>query len=228
MIPKLGSKHWSWKGPLLEFYLKKKHHFGFWVGLKKLWTVSLNTLGWRVSFLKRGSCNEAMINSSWIWLIHLKLQWTLFWVNGTPSWNPCLFCPFKRLSRQSLFLEFWFLDISFQDLSYFCQVESHEWHFFSSKNPPHPSPHKKKKQASWLRESSTFTDLKHLDSSSSGWKLWWSGLGWVTGLRCLSLRVSHPWISRMKTNGDRWKVLWEGTLESSVQIHWGALFFPAS
>lgn len=85
-----------------------------------------------------------MINSSWIWLIHLKLQWTLFWVNGTPSWNPCLFCPFKRLSRQSLFLEFWFLDISFQDLSYFCQVESHEWHFFSSKNPPHPSPHKKK------------------------------------------------------------------------------------
>ena len=139
-----------------------------------------------------------------------------------------VFLPLQRLSRQSFFLEFWFLDISFQDLSYFCQVESHEWHFFSSKNPPHPSPHKKKN-----KKLHDFVKVRLLLT----WSIWtvapvagsYDGVAldeWPYPLRCFfRCELVIPGSLGWKPMVTVFQVLWEGTLESSLQIHWGALFF---
>ena len=103
--------------------------------------------------------------------------------------------------------------------------------FFPPKNPPHPSPPPKKNKLHDFVKVRLLLTWNHLDSSSSGWKLWWSGLGWVTLSAPLlfSLRVKHPWIFRMKTNGDRFpgtlgRNPWKQSPDSLRRV----VFFPAS
>ncbi len=98
----------------------------------------------------------------------------------------------------TFFLEFWFLIFIFR-ITWMTYV--------SSKNPPKTQPQQKTSELFPLT-------VAPVAGSYDG-----VALDEWPGRIILDLSLKTMWF---------WKVLWEGTLESSVQIHWGAFDWPAS